>query len=110
MSKLFYKDIKVIKFCKVCKISCRFPNDSFFSSLGLCYKHRRDFYRDWRKKVWWPWFKKQLPEVQKKYRDSWNKWVEKNIDRRRKIALRSYHRRKFDSKNKARKHRATKKF
>ena len=39
----------------------------------------------------------------------WKKWTVKNLIKRNKIALESYHRRKSDPKNKARKHRTTKK-
>ena len=106
--RAYYKDIKIIKFCKVCGVRYRPARYSHQASLGLCHTHRRIYkLEEFRK-----WFKKLSPEVQKKYRDReyeiWKKWVLKHMDRRRKMALESYHRRKGEPKNRARKHRATK--
>lgn len=104
MTKLYgesgrpYRDIKLIKFCKVCGVEYRPARYSFSAHLGLCHKHRRVYYKNWYANYFLPWFKKQPPAVKQKYREkkyaSWKKWVEKNIDRRRKQALESYHRRK----------------
>jgi len=110
----FYKDIKVIKFCKAkgCGVEYRPARGSFFSHLGVCHKHRRVYYMNWYANIFLPWFKKQTPEVQQKYRDMrygvWLKWCKKNSGRRRMQALKSYHRRKSDPANKKRKHRRVK--
>ena len=108
MSKEFYRDIKLIISCKNCGVEYRPARFSFFASLKLCWKCRRIYYRNWYINKFLPWFMKQPKEVQDKYRkmryDAWLKWVEKNADKRRKQALESYHRRKLDPKNRARKH------
>jgi len=111
MSKHFYKDVKVIKFCKFCGVSFRPQRGSFFSSLGLCHKHRRVYYRNWYINKFLPFFAKLTPEQQQKYRDmryaTWKKWVSNNVERRRLQALESYHRNKDKPQNKARRHRRT---
>ena len=109
MSKHFYKDVKVIKVCKVpgCGVEYRPERGSFFSKLNLCHKHRNIYYRNWYINTFLPYFKK-LPEAEKeKYRamklEGWKRWVEKNLDKRRQQALESYHRNKH--LHVARKHR-----
>ena len=109
MSKFFYRDIKIVKFCKICQVVYHPARYSFFAELGLCYVHRKIYYTKWYVNSFLPWFKKQTPEAQKKYRDMkynfWKKWVEKNLNRRRVQALKSYHLNK--DKHRARKHRRT---
>src|SRR3972149_552919 len=111
--RVYYKDIKIIKFCKFsgCGVSFRPTRGSIIGSIGLCHKHRPQFYKDRYKNWFVPWWKKQTPEFQRKYRDMkyglWKKWVVKNIVLRSKQAVESYHRRKH--LHKGRRHRATKK-
>lgn len=109
MSKEFYKDIKVIKFCKRCKVEFRPVRSSFFAQLGLCYKCRKVFYKEWYRDVGKPFFLKLSPEKQQEVKSKryniWKKWVEKNILERRTQALKSYHLNK--EKHKTRKHRRT---
>lgn len=110
MSKHFYKDVQVIKICKVptCLQEYRPQRGSFFAKLNLCHKHRNIYYRNWYLNTFVPFFKKLPEEEKQKYRDmkmdAWKKWVEKNLDKRRQQALESYHRNKHKSN---RKHRAT---
>ena len=107
MSKHFYRDVKLISFCKVCGVEFRPPRASFFAMLGLCHKHRKLYYRAWYFNVYLPFFKKLTPAQQQKYRDRryqvWLKWVTNNKERRKLQALESYHRRKHLHKD--RKHR-----
>ncbi len=108
MSKFFYKDVKIIKFCKVCHVPYRPKRYTFFAMLGLCWKCRRPYYTKWYREVWKPWFAKQSPERKAKYKKAqylnWKVWVTKNELKRRKQALESYHRNKAKH---TRKHRAT---
>lgn len=113
MSKDFYKDVKIIKICKVpeCGVEYRPERGSFFAEIGLCHKHRTIYYRNWYINRFLPFFKK-LPEAEKeRYRKMklavWKKWVERNKDKRRLQALESYHRNKH--KHIDRKHRAVRK-
>ena len=109
MSKHFYRDVKVIKVCKVptCLVEYRPPKDSFFARLNLCHKHRTIYYRNWYINRFLPFFAKLSKEEQQRYRDmryeAWLDWVDKNTDKRRQQALESYHRNKH--KHVARKHR-----
>lgn len=103
----FWRDIKIIKFCKECGVEFRPARYSYLSALGLCYKHRRLYFQKERR----AWYKNLSPEAKAKYIKNnyklWKAWVEKHKDKRKQQALASYHRHKLDSKNKARKHRAT---
>ncbi len=112
MSKHFWRDVKLIKHCKVCHVEYRPERYSFFATLGLCHKHRSVYYRNWYINKFLPFFAKLPPEKKQYYRDMqrkrWNEWVSNNIDKRRARALESYHRRKVDPKNKKRKHRKVK--
>jgi len=98
MSKLFYKEKKTLmKLCKAegCKAWYRPEYRSWNARLGFCYDHRKMYYKEWNRKVFLPWLKKQTPEkralVKKLRRQAWDKWVANNIDKRREQALRSYH-------------------
>lgn len=106
-----YKDIKIIKFCKVCGVEFRPKRYSSQASIGLCIKHRREYYKELRRLYGWKtWSPEKKKEVARKRYPNWLRWVrknKKNIERRRATALKSYHRRKNDPKNKARKHVAT---
>lgn len=107
----FYRDVKLVCICKVCKVEFRPERYSAFARIGLCHKHRYIYYRNWYINWFLPWFAKQSPETQQRYRDMrygvWKKWVNSYPERRKKIALDSYHRRKADPTNKKRKHRKT---
>ena len=111
MSKFFYRDIKLIKFCKVkgCGAEYRPVRYSFFAQLGLCHKHRSVYYREVYLNRYLPFFNELSPEGKQKYRlrryEVCEKWVIKNSVRRRKQALESYHRNK--DKHKERRHLAT---
>ncbi len=112
MSKYFYKDVKLIKRCKKCRVEYRPKRYSFSATLGLCWDCRRPYYKKWYQEVWKVWFERQTKEKQKQLRKAklfgWKIWVMKNKVRRRKQALESYHRRKNNPTNKKRRHRATK--
>ena len=109
MSKHFYRDVQVIKVCRVptCLVEYRPQKDSFFAKLNLCHKHRNIYYRNWYINRFLPFFSKLSREQQDRYRkmryETWKKWVEKNKDKRRLQALASYHKNKH--KHVARKHR-----
>ncbi len=111
MSKKFYRDVKLIRFCKKCGVEYRPPRFSFFARLRLCWKCRRPYYAKWYKESYLPWLKRQTPEriaeILKGRQVAWRAWVEANKDRRRAQALASYHKNK--AKHKGRPHRATKK-
>lgn len=96
----FTKDIKIIKFCKVCRVEFRPDRGSPQAGLGLCYEHRKIFYR----KKSFKWFKSLSPErrkyFQKRQYPIWLKWVVNNIEKRRRQARESYHRRKHLHKDK----------
>ena len=94
------------RICKICGVTY-VPHGEFHRVLKLCYVHRHEFIKvlyqknkDYSKKNFW------------KYKDSWyllwKEWAAKYPSRRREIALKSYHLRKDDPKNKQRKHRRTK--
>ena len=97
----YYKEKHIlVRRCKApeCPASYRPERGSQHDRMGLCWKHRRIWYRNWYLNWFLPWFKKQPPEIQVHYRQMkynvWLKWVEKNINRRRKSALTSYHKQK----------------
>lgn len=109
MRTKFFRDIKLIKFCKVCKVEYRPPRGSFAAASGLCYVHRKIFTKEsfakWNKRFWARMTPEQRKAYRKKQQKNWLNWVIKNIDRRRKQALESYHRKKH--LHKSRKHRRT---
>ncbi len=111
MSKHFYRDIKVIKNCKVCRVEYRPIRSSFNDRLGLCYKHRKQYYKHYYIAIRLAWLKALSPQRRaewwKQHYGHLRQWVKDNPERRKAIALASYHRNK--GKHKARKHRATKK-
>lgn len=91
----------LVRYCKVidCNGFMYRPNqDEWRTKMGLCLIHRRQYYRYWYKTFFIPWFKKLPKEKQDKYKKmqlaNWNRWVTKNIDRRRVISLTSYHKHK----------------
>lgn len=104
MSKKFFRDIKVIKFCKAvehgrqCGVAYKPARGSFFARLGYCYVHRRKYYKEWYTEKFVPWFDNQSEETKRYYRrikrEIWDAWVAKYPERRRSIALTSYHKNK----------------
>lgn len=98
MSKHFYKDVKLIKSCKVCHVEYRPPRYSFFAMLGLCWNCRRPYYKEWYEKRWKKWYAKLSLEDKLKYKKAalvnWKAWVTRNEIKRRKQALDSYHKNK----------------
>ncbi len=103
MSKFFYKDVKIIKYCQKCGVSFRPQKGT--AHFNLCAVHRRPYAQEAYKK-----YQEKYKEKYKgKYKDlryrTWKAWIEKNLERRRKLALESYHRNK--DKHKSRKHRTT---
>jgi hypothetical protein len=92
------ESVTLIRACKMpyCENFAYKPKqDDWKTKLGLCAMHRRQYYRNFYMHFFTPWFQKQTPEKQKEMRAmnvvNWNKWVTKNIDRRREISLKSYH-------------------
>ena len=105
MKLKFYKErVTPWKICKKCGVEYR-PPTKRTATLGLCYVHRKDFAKEFYQKYGKKW---QLENWAKVY-EWWKDWVKRNPERRRQIALESYHRNKDKPSNKARKHRATKK-
>ena len=107
----FYKVKKIIKFCRFPNCGVMFRPDNNPYNKGLCYVHRKQYQREQYKK--WkanltPEQKEKIKEYGRNHYPQWLIWVSKNIERRRRIALRSYHRRKKEPKNKMRRHRRTK--
>src|SRR3990167_8851235 len=109
MTKLkFYKEYHYIKHCRVCGVQYRPGRYDSRRNISLCWPHRKIYLREQFNK----WFN-NLPEERKVLRKEycysiWKKWVIQNIEKRRTVALVSYHKRKNESKNKARKHVRTK--
>ena len=96
-----FKRTKTIHFCKKCGIAFHSHKKLHF---GLCSVHRKPVMRAQYQKA------KAEGRINKELRyKNWKKWVVENIDRRRQLALESYHRNKNKPSNKMRKHRATKK-
>lgn len=112
MSKHFYRDVKVVKHCKVkgCNVLFRPQRGSVEDRLGLCHTHRHEYYKKWYDKVGRKYEESLTPAQKERYKKTryatWLKWVEKNKEKRRAQALASYHRNK--AKHKDRKHRPTK--
>ena len=106
----FLKESEIlVKYCKVpgcTNYMYRPRKGEWHTRLGLCATHRRIYYRDWHLNHFMPWFKKQPPEVQDKYRmmkkENWDRWVTKNIDKRRAISLKSYHKNRHQINKKRR--------
>ena len=103
----FSRNIKVIKFCKgklpngkTCSIEYN-PQTRTLAYLGFCYTHRKQFY----KKIWRKYGKPyqriygKTPARKAKQYIRWRKWVTRNIDKRRLIALKSYHRHKDEHRH-----------
>ena len=68
--------------------------ESYAAKTDLCVKHRHLFNKEKYKRYG------TLPHVKKKNYQNWLRWVKKNPERRRAIALASFHRHKGDPKNK----------
>lgn len=111
MTKLYgesgrpYRDIKIVKFCKVCGVEYRPARYSHIGAIGMCWKCRKEAIRLWQKKWWGNLSEERKKEYKKKRYEMWKKWVVKNLERRRKQALKSYHKNKDKHRN--RRHRAT---
>lgn len=103
MSKKFYKDVHIIAYCKICSVEFRPKRYGYRAALCVCNVHLREFLKKRYAEYGREYEKK--PERKKMRFEVWKKWVKKNIEHRRKLALESYHRRKFDPKNRSRKHR-----
>lgn len=104
----FYREIKIIRSCKVCGVEFRPARYSVAANLWLCIKHRREYQREQAKLYGWKsWSPERKKEEAKKRYPVWLNWVKNHPERRRELALMSYHRRKLDPKNKTRRHRAT---
>ena len=94
----FTKRIKLIIFCKVCGVEFRPPYGSWQSRQRLCVVHRRILQRERRnkrEKTLTPEYKKERYKKQYPY---WKKWVANNLEKRRRQALESFHRRKHAKK------------
>lgn len=91
----FYKVKKYIKFCRFPGCGVEFRPDNNPNNLGLCIVHRKLYQKEHNK-----WYTNLSPEKKKEYIKKQvlaNKgWVARNPERRRQIALRSYHKRKSD--------------
>ena len=107
MSQHFYKDVKIIKFCKVCGVEFRPQRFSLAAALGLCHTHRHAYQQKHYREVYVPFLATATPEQKAAYRkkryEVWKKWVNVYKTKRRAQALASYHRNKH--KHVSRKHR-----
>lgn len=93
--------------CKVCGVKYLKPKSYSLAGLRLCYVHRKEWFKECYQNYTKEWRRKH-PEYKVVQYQVWKKWVVQNLERRRNIALRSYHKLKNNPKNKARKHIATK--
>lgn len=93
-----WRDVRVIRWCKVCKISFRPERGSVEDRLGYCHTHRHEHYAKWWEEYGKKYFDTLSPEKQEEYAKTryevWLRWVEENKEKRRQIALASYHRNK----------------
>jgi len=97
--EIFYKDIKIIKCCRICGVEFRpEASNKYRLYLGLCYTCKQKYHKKRYKEYYIPYFNSLPPEKQigiKKARyEAWRRWVKIHIDLRRKQALKSYYRRK----------------
>lgn len=101
---LFWKDIKIIKWCSNCKVRYEPNRYSWQNKRNICVKCVSKELALWRKKNSKKWAK-IVSKYRKKPRsvrllwqirayERWKEWVAKNPEKRKKIALNSYHRRK----------------
>lgn len=98
----FAKDKKKKVFCLKCGEIIEDYDVNKASNTTFCKKHRYIFNKYIYEKG-----EKFNSVLKNKTFNRWKNWTFKNWDRRNKIALDSYHRRKNDPKNKKRKHRRT---
>ena len=100
----FIKKMNYIIKCKVCGKEMRsYTGRNVKVSSRLCRTHRKGWLSELRKRY------RALPRNKIAIYTSWRRWVAKNIERRRRLALESYHRNKDKPSNLERRHRATKK-
>ena len=103
MAKPFYRDIQVIKFCRICQVDFR-PRLGTVH-FGLCHTHRPQGYREFYRKYYRPWYLKNSDRVKPLQYKIWRRWVAANLTKRRGQALASYHRHKDE--HRTRRHRRT---
>ena len=105
MSKHFYRDIKLIRRCKVCGVEFRPPRFGYRAALRRCYVHRNEYMRE----QYRLYVSRMSPDKLREFRVmkymAWRQWTAANVERRRLHALRSYHKRKH--LHKGRRHRRT---
>ncbi|OGY59927.1 MAG: hypothetical protein A3B23_02135 [Candidatus Colwellbacteria bacterium RIFCSPLOWO2_01_FULL_48_10] len=100
----FYKDIKVIKWCRKCTVEFRPIRYTWQNQRLICTKCVAKEITVWRKKNPDKWREivrryrkkarsKRLPWVVNAYL-SWKRWVANNPQKRKDIAKRSYHKNK----------------
>ena len=111
MSKEFYRDIQIKKYCRDCRVEFRVRRgNTDIWQIRYCRVCRKIEWRKWYWTVGKPYFE-SLPEeernrIKRRKYEIWLSWVVSNKKARRRQALESYHRRKH--LHKARKHRKTK--
>ena len=104
MAQYYYKDIKIIKWCKQCDAEFRPLRYTWQNKRMICPKCVAKEIALWRKKNPDKWREivrryrkkarsKRLPWAVHAYQQ-WQRWVAKNPQRRKDIANKSYHRRK----------------
>lgn len=104
MSKEFYKNVKIIRFCKVCDVSFRMSRNYHVVGYNLCIVHRREFWRaEIRKQMKTETFKEYKKRNKAKHDADNRRWVATHMERRRAIALASYHKNKHKHKRKHKK-------
>src|SRR3990167_261608 len=97
MTIKFFKEYRLIVFCKArlpdgrqCSKELRVLVNSVRAKVGLCYTHRCEFFR----KRWRTVEKLRIaasPAARESERRRWTLWVIRNLDRRQRQALKSYH-------------------
>jgi hypothetical protein len=92
-----YREYFYIYQCKVCRIEFRPQHeDRYRRYLRLCHKCRMEYSRKRYRAYYLSYFQALPPERQRTIKAKryaiWKVWVGKNIERRRKQALESYHR------------------
>ena len=92
----WYRTVKIIKYCKQCGVSFRPKRGSVGAQLGRCWNCRGKFLKEYQKThTWHTWSPEKKQRVLERHYPVWLEWVSRNLERRRAIALASYHRRKI---------------
>jgi len=89
----FYRDVKIIRLCKVCKVMFKPVRGRYHHNL--CIEHRRKFLHDYYAKKRANMSPEEKRELNHRNAPNRKRWIEKNLNRRRDIALLSCWKNKY---------------